>query len=341
MSLKYLDEKEAEKICDSTLSGWIKNSGYKGCHSAKETKEAVEDAKNWAKDSKTARDLMSFVENSEKEILVVGMFGGYQCFDSTGTDNIKKAPVVYIDLEARLTRYVRQPGGQLHFSPEDCKNLGVRIEALDNRVALLHEFGHAKQWIENPLIFDDHFKQQKGSVPTPTIPVPVKVDDGDPLLNPKGVYQQVPKSIKGGGAIGANFAQAIQARATEVWGKKGQQMRDPLLNPNGEFLLTAEELQAFTPVTGYSVRIEADNIARHEWPICDDLKIPRRINYRDIQGTTTANSSQNSVLLKRQAEADKPKEKIPVGTTKTCSCGQTFPSTVSLGMHQRKTGHLP
>ena len=97
---------------------------------------------------------------------------------------------------------------------------------------------------------------------------------------------------------------------------------------------------AFTPVTGYSVRIEADNIARHEWPICDELGIPRRLNYRDIKGTTTAQSSATSTLLKRKAEADKPKEEVPVVKGQCPICKQVFPSAIKLGQHQRNMGHL-
>lgn len=327
MSLKFLNEAEAEKICAGTLTEWVKTAGYKGCHSGEETRKAVEDAKIWAAKSKTARELMSYVETSPKEILVVGMRGGYQCFDSTGTDDANK-PVVYIDLDGRLTRFVRQPH-QLHFAPEDCARLGVNTVAMDNRVALLHEFGHAKQWIERPLFFDNHFMQQKGKEVKPVLKVQKKVDDGDPLLNPKGTFKPATGAIKGGGKVGDSFAQAIQARAAEVWGKKAEGMIDPLLNPYGEkggFLLSEEELKALTPVTGYGVRIEADNIARHEWPVCDELEIPRRMNYRDIGGKSTAKESQTSTLLKRAAQASAAKSNLPapkpMAKSKCPKCGK-------------------
>lgn len=33
---------------------------------------------------------------------------------------------------------------------------------------------------------------------------------------------------------------------------------------------------------GWSIRIEMDNLIRHEWPICDEAKIPRRLGYTDL-----------------------------------------------------------
>jgi len=336
MSLRFLEEAEAEKLCSETLAGWIASAGYKGCHSAEETRKAVTDAKLWAAKSKTAHDVMDYVENADKEVLVVGMRGGYQCFDSTGT-NAQNKPVVYIDLDGRLTNFVRQPH-QLHFAPEDCADKGVNTVAMDNRIALLHEFGHAKQYIENPMFFDGHFIQDKGKEAKPRLLVKDK-SQADPLLNPDG--KVVKAKVKGTGALGKSFAQAIQARAVEVRGKEGLEMADPLKNPDGGYLLTEDELKDFKPVTGYSVRIEADNIARHEWPICDELAIPRRLNYRDIGGKSTAKESQTSTLLKRQAEAvakkDLPKVGSLGGKTKCPKCGKMVSAR---GMKQECTNML-
>jgi hypothetical protein len=324
MALKYLNESEAEKLCAGTLEQWIGSSNYQGCHSADETREAVEEAKLWAAKSATAREIMATVETSSKEILVVGMRGGYQCFDSTGTDQMTKVPVVYIDLDGRLKRFVRQPH-QLHFAPEDCAKQSVSLENMDNKVALLHEFGHAKQWLENPMAFDNHFMGQKGSAPGKNLSVQRTIPGSeDPLLHPEGRKGPVKVGLKGGGNAGQSFAQAIQARAAEVWGKKGNPY-DPLLNPKGGFsvsegdrrgdwLLTAQDLEQFKPISGYSVRIESDNMARHEWPICDELGLPRRRNYRDIQGTSTPKASQTSILLKRKAEQDVVKAPVKVGS---------------------------
>ncbi len=338
MSLKFLDEAEAEKRCETTLMEWVTSAGYKGCYSADETRKAVQDAKIWSDRSETARKLMGYVETSAREILVVGMRGGYQCFDSTGTEDKNKA-VVFIDLDGRLTNFVRQPH-QLHFAPEDCSKQGVTAEAMDNRIALLHEFGHAKQWIENPLYFDNHFMQQTGKEQKPSLTVTKKVGDGDPLLNPKGVFKPVNVNVKGKGVLGETFAQAIQRRAAEVAGaraKSGMAMADPLINPDGGWLLTRDELDQIKPIKGYSLRIESDNIARHEWPICDELGIKRRLNYRDIHGSSGAKASQTSILLQRQGQKQITKQAQTITLTpgKCPYCPRSFKSNSFLNNHIR------
>lgn len=282
---------------------------------------------------------MHAVETSDKEILVIGMRGGYQCFDSTATDQLQKVPVVFIDLDGRLDRLVRQPH-QLHFAPQDLRAGGGTVEGMDNRVALLHELGHAKQWIDNPTFFDNHYKQQKGSVAKPNVKIPQKNSaKADPLLHPEGPTEMVGKKIKGSGDLGASFAQAIQKRAVEVWdkkggmGQKGQAMRDPLVNPDGGFLLTVAELEAFQPITGFSVRIEADNMSRHEWPICREMGIPLRVNYRDIGGDSTATASLTSTLLKRQAEASRSKVDMPASGIKCPYCSFTKSNAAFVNRH--------
>lgn len=32
----------------------------------------------------------------------------------------------------------------------------------------------------------------------------------------------------------------------------------------------------------WSVRLEMDNLNRHEWPICDEARLPRRLHYTDL-----------------------------------------------------------
>ena len=73
MSLKYLDERDAERICETTFLRWATDSGDKGCPSAQQTRDAVEEMKRWASKSPAAAALMQFVEQAPQEILVVGM----------------------------------------------------------------------------------------------------------------------------------------------------------------------------------------------------------------------------------------------------------------------------
>ena len=92
-------------------------------------------------------------------------------------------------------------------------------------------------------------------------------------------------------------------------------------------------METFQPVTGYGVRIEADNMAKHEWPICDELGIPRRLNYRDLSGSSTATASQTSTLLKResQAKAAKAPREVKKMAKKCRACGNDQGSQPSCG----------
>jgi len=65
------------------------------------------------------------------------------------------------------------------------------------------EFAHSKQWIERPQFFDGKLAQQKGPEIKPGITMQQKVDDGDPLLKPGGVFKPVKKTIKGAGNLTA------------------------------------------------------------------------------------------------------------------------------------------
>jgi len=97
VALQFLDEQTAEKLFEHTFIKWLE-FGYKGCYSPRETERELVDTTAWAWNSKTARDLMAAVTSSEKKIFVVGMRGGFQCFNSTeGPD--KDMPVVFVDLD--------------------------------------------------------------------------------------------------------------------------------------------------------------------------------------------------------------------------------------------------
>ena len=77
-----------------------------------------------------------------------------------------------------------------------------------------------------------------------------------------------------------------------------------MTNPDGGWLQTTDELSQFKKVMGFGVRIKADNIARHEWPICDELGFPRRLDYRDLGGASRAKRSETSQLLRVAKRAE-------------------------------------
>src|SRR5262245_54493998 len=313
MTIQYYDEAEAERLFQTTFVEWASwsKAQYKGCYSADETKQAVAETRSWAARSATAAQVMDFVTNATKVIHVVGMRGGYQCFNSTeGAD--QSMPVVFIDLDGRLTVNVRGPHN-LHLDPEMCKG---NVYVLDNRIALLHEFGHSKQWIETPSMFDNK-AAAKGA------------------RQPK--WGQAAQK-HGGGQFDARldkatFATAIRDKAAERWKKSvcpscGEWVdidpktnnrldpkRDKIKRPNALHICrgtrsenaaipTAEEVLKYneqTNPTGYKppvwgAKIEMDNMSRHEWPICVELGITPRVNYRDINGESDGEPSLTSQI---------------------------------------------
>ncbi len=147
MTIRFYGEAEAEDIFGEELKNWI-SFGYKGCHSKVESTVEIENLKEWAKESKTAMDIMRFIINSPTEIGFVGMKGGFQCFGS-GEGKYGSA-VVFIDLDAILSIRPRT-SETMHTLPTSFIN--PMTVKMDNKIAILHEFGHAKQWIENPILF--------------------------------------------------------------------------------------------------------------------------------------------------------------------------------------------
>ena len=282
MTIKWLDEEEAERLFDVTLMDWAKQYGYRGGYSGEETREKMVEARNWAKASRTAKSVLDFVLLSNKTVYVVGMRGGYQCFNSTEGPN-HDMPVVFIDLQGRLTSNVRT-AHNIHMDPNDCTGNVVQV---NNNIALLHEFGHAKQWMETPSMFDNVAPKLAKGVTAPKY----------------GLASQA----KGGGQYDARldkseFAAAIQAKAH---GRAADKSNVP----------TAQEVQRYneeTNPTGYKppvwgTKIEMDNMSRHEWPICRELGLPLRENYRDINATSDGDPSVSSQIRRKaavQARAD-------------------------------------
>lgn len=268
MTIEWLSEAAAETEFEDTLTQWATMYGYKGCYSAAETMKAIADTKEWARYSPTARKLMFYIERAPQTITVVGMRGGYQCFDSTAGRN-KDKPVIFIDLNGKLTVNVRTPHN-LHLDPNACTGL---VADLDNNVALLHEFGHAKQWIERPTLFDNRHPGRGGF---------------DARIEKK------------------TFATAIRDKAIEVRQRRTKVEDDlakvgklPYKTPD-VFQSKAEFEQFQAP--NWGPVIEMDNMSRHEWTICREMGLPLRANYRDINCTSDASPSLTSLIRRKVAE---------------------------------------
>lgn len=336
MAIQWLSESEAETLFDATLGEWAKwtKMTYKGCYSAEQTKTAMTETMAWARASKTAQDVWSAVDGAEQIVYVVGMRGGYQCFNSTeGQD--KNMPVVFIDLDGRLTVNVRG-AHNLHLDPNDCQG---SVLPMNNRIALLHEFGHAKQWTERPLMFDGHFIgggdsakkfafasaiRDKAATLIKRCPLcgeHVETDPRNPklLLDPKRDKVKHPRALHI--CAGKKGAPDVVPKPQEV------SRHDEKTNPEG-----------FKPPV-WGVQIEMDNMARHEWPICAELGLPIRKNYRDINGESVGEASLSSQIRQRALAWERAQQTL--GETKSVAlspgqcpyCPRKFNSNSFLRSH--------
>jgi len=180
MTLQYLEREAALEEFGEELLPRMKDSWQlRDLYSASETKKYVTEAVSWAfqHGSNTALEIFSFVVRATPVIQVVGMKGGFQCFGTA--EGKAKKPVIFLDLDASLNYKTRLSADQhmMSFKPfmrtapakdfvtihykDVAKNsehvapsqfVGQQTE-LSNRIATLHELGHAKQWIENANLF--------------------------------------------------------------------------------------------------------------------------------------------------------------------------------------------
>lgn len=153
-------------------------NGLRGVCTSVETRTFLLEVSEWASSSKTAKEILGAVHASDKEVYLVGMKGGYQCF-SSDEPAVGKG-VVYIDVEAKLGVRVKGPHGE-------------SVASLHNYIATLHEFGHAKQWIERPEFFAG------GAQNTPDFANKIKAAAFSRLMKsaPPGTYGEQRKFAEG------------------------------------------------------------------------------------------------------------------------------------------------
>ncbi len=216
------------------------------------------EVREWSKNSATARAVIRYVETADKVINFVGMYGGFQCFDE-GADNHangKKEPTIYVDLHGKLNVYVRQPH-ETQLSRAKTRN--PTMAPFDNKLALLHELGHAKQFIERPSWYAMYASNQKKAQWRDEIEARARAKWTSKLV-PKTISAPVrgdmpppPLPAFGGGANPMAQVNAILPRTTDR--AAGQ---------------------------SWFVVIDIDNMSRHEWPICREMGLPVRMNYTDL-----------------------------------------------------------
>jgi hypothetical protein len=410
VAIIWLTEAEAENKFKDTLVEWHLAHNYKGCYSPGETQKYVMSFfSHRNKQSPTARQLYEYVLLNPKKIYVLGMRGGFQCFDSTAGEQ-KDMPVIFIDVDGKLEIFVRAPHGvSLGTTRESWKgraesqlgrpaaqilikrdyqhankvsmadpqklldesrriaaeaaagqrasydyDMGNRV-SLDNRIAALHEFGHAKQWLECPMLFD----QQKRMAPSfSSVSIERSVRSS---VKPERIGQidlaKRDAALRLGGSqrdvrladSRAGFAKDLQAAAEKFWTRRGGGTLDPNIR-TAKDVETFEEALKKAPVWGRA--IEMDNMERHEWPICRELGVPIRSNYRDLDATTTAQASLTTQIVRlaenkraqlAKEEEERKRKEVEAAAiaarskqAAVCShpgCGMTFPNQGALRAH--------
>lgn len=202
------------------------------------------EVRKWSVNSQTARRIIHDVNLSTVVVHVIGMKGcGFSCFCSDHP--IEGQGTAYVDVQSQYE---------------------VNGNPLHTYIVILHELGHAKQFLENPIWFnrvssrtpnigltdirDAAVRMQMGRAPASVAPVPVV---------------QLPTGHGGGPppppALGPMGGQRAIQRDAE----------DALGNPTRA-----------TPTFNWPFVIEQDNMARHEWPICRETGNPVRPGYRHI-----------------------------------------------------------
>lgn len=286
----------------------------------------------WSKTSKTAQAILSIVQNSPTQIYVLGMKGGgFSCFNSDYPE--KGVGTVYYNLTLEMAIGFTTTGPhdtaskmKLDWDKDHARHprlketVGMRVDqkapvALHNYIGFLHELGHAKQFIENPLFFEGaHTNTSKftGEIEAAARDrkgfwTKVQSDEHRAELRaaaPKGIRPWVspeipaasgrkPKLVLDNPSAGSS---PIPPGSRPTGGPPGPPGPPAAPGPPPPMrMLTAAEKEAErlkkdiyrlhqhkpVPIDGWGVRIETDNLIRHEWPICDEMGYPKR-NYNDL-----------------------------------------------------------
>lgn len=245
--LTFVGGKEAEVMFKSTFQS-ENFSSFKGAYPGVRTRQYLLEVTSWASASKTAKAVLSAVHDAREEVFVVGMKGGFQAFSNDEpTAKGEKVPVIFVDLDAKLGLRVRNA----HNASEEPNMIGAKVE-FSNYIAFLHELGHAKQWIENPVFFI--------APPMATTRFAADIRQAAIGRMTRG-DTNAPKREGTGWQAQAKFNKALTNYVSShpVFGG--------IRNPDPK---------------GWGVRVESDNIFRHERPICEELRLPQRLNYRDL-----------------------------------------------------------
>lgn len=316
MTLKFWGGLEAEEEFRDDFMTVHRNSGYTGCYSKGETEAKWADLKQFSKASETAMKIFTVLEGAKDTVHIVGMSGGFQCFGSSqGKDNAKG--VIFVDLDAKVN-ITAKTAHNLHLSINEMARLwsgksdGVTVTELDNRITLLHEMGHAKQWTERKGWFDHDYRTA------------TKFGEGDkaPTMQQVSGFEILQK------------AKRLHLKRV-IYSYPAGTPADLSFLPEKEFLDEARKkpVQKLAAPVVWGVPIEHDNMRRHEWPICRELGLPLRRNYGDMSpGNSFKNRNLDSHMNAWIREEEKAKQaantsrlaEIPKGQKQCDHTGCTF-----------------
>ena len=315
MAFKFWGGADAENEFRDDIMTVHRNSGYTGCYPVAKTQDVWSKLRIWSAPSRTARDLFRFIDESKQVIHVVGMSGGFQCFGSAQGSDHKKG-VIFVDLDAKLM-IIANTSHNLHLPMDVMSKLwkgtsgGNTRADLDNRITLLHEIGHARQWIEKPGWFDNDYRTA----------TKVGVGDAAKTMKDLTAAEILRLATAKAGAGGASFLPKTQAGDAGVT----QKMKSPVV---------------------WGVPIEHDNMRRHEWKICREMGLPLRSNYGDIaDGGSAKNSSLTTQMFRwikedEEAMAAKNAARIERPATVCTVCNVDFKSFIKLNAHKMVTRHM-
>lgn len=117
------------------------------------SKTFVYEGRLWAQNYATAKAIFAVIDNSQTTIHFIGMKGGFSCFNSDWP--VPGEGTVYLDLDSKLGIKIRNGVDSVTREPRYKQQGGKDVViALEKYVALLHELGHAKQFLETPWLFE-------------------------------------------------------------------------------------------------------------------------------------------------------------------------------------------
>jgi len=159
------------------------------------------------------------------------------------------------------------------------------------------------------------FDNQKGTGTTKKLLVTDTSAGGVAKWNDDGSVKQKRVTVKGGTfdfdarLEKGNFAAAIKAQAEQTWSKKPGTDRgflgaDAAGGVAGKQKAPLGDKEEYEPPK-WGVVIEEDNMSRHEWPICIELGLPLRKNYRDVNASTNGGLSTTSIIAAKARAFEK------------------------------------